>query len=116
MKRIEYKWLVGIVFAFGMFMNLLDTTIVNVALPTFAREFNASATTIEWVVTAYLLALAVFIPSILVDIKRWHDRDKSGWWMLILLVPIIGAIWFLIELGFLAGTPGPNRFGAPAAD
>ncbi len=62
MKRIEYKWLVGIVFAFGMFMNLLDTTIVNVALPTFAREFNASATTIEWVVTAYLLALAVFIP------------------------------------------------------
>jgi len=60
--RLEYKWLVGIVFAFGMFMNLLDTTIVNVALPTFAREFNASATMIEWVVTAYLLALAVFIP------------------------------------------------------
>ncbi|MCJ7490843.1 MAG: DHA2 family efflux MFS transporter permease subunit, partial [Dehalococcoidia bacterium] len=62
MRRIEYKWLVGIVFAFGMFMNLLDTTIVNVALPTFAREFKADATTIEWVVTAYLLALAVFIP------------------------------------------------------
>jgi EmrB/QacA subfamily drug resistance transporter len=60
--RLDYKWLVGIVFAFGMFMNLLDTTIVNVALPTFAVEFNASATTIEWVVTAYLLALAVFIP------------------------------------------------------
>jgi EmrB/QacA subfamily drug resistance transporter len=60
--RLEYKWLVGIVFAFGMFMNLLDTTIVNVALPTFARDFSASATTIEWVVTAYLLALAVFIP------------------------------------------------------
>ena len=32
------------------------------------------------------------IPSILVDIKRWHDRDKSGWWMPILFVPIIGAI------------------------
>ena len=62
MRRIEYKWVVGAVFAFGMFMNLLDTTIVNVALPTFAREFNASATTIEWVVTGYLLALAVFIP------------------------------------------------------
>jgi EmrB/QacA subfamily drug resistance transporter len=62
MRRLDYKWLVGIVFAFGMFMNLLDTTIVNVALPTFAVEFNASATTIEWVVTAYLLALAVFIP------------------------------------------------------
>lgn len=59
------------------------------------------------------LFAASLIPAILVDIKRWHDRDKSGWWMLIVLVPIIGAIWFLIELGFLAGSPGVNRFGPP---
>jgi uncharacterized membrane protein YhaH (DUF805 family) len=63
-----------------------------------------------------LFGLAVLIPCILVHIKRWHDRDKSGWWMLILFVPIIGAIWFLIELGFLPGTPGPNRFGQPPTD
>ncbi|MDI6857548.1 MAG: MDR family MFS transporter [Dehalococcoidia bacterium] len=60
--RLEYKWIVGIVFAFGMFMNLLDATIVNVALPTFAREFQASAATIQWIVTGYLLSLAVAIP------------------------------------------------------
>ena len=42
-----------------------------------------------------LFALAAFIPAILVDIKRWHDRDKSGWWMLIALIPIIGSIWLL---------------------
>jgi uncharacterized membrane protein YhaH (DUF805 family) len=60
-----------------------------------------------------LFLLACLIPAILVDIKRWHDRDKSGWWMLITLVPIIGSIWFLVELGFLAGTPGANRFGPP---
>jgi uncharacterized membrane protein YhaH (DUF805 family) len=36
--------------------------------------------------------------------------------MLILLVPIVGAIWFLVELGFLPGTPGPNRFGPPPSD
>jgi uncharacterized membrane protein YhaH (DUF805 family) len=63
-----------------------------------------------------LFALISLIPAILVDIKRWHDRDKSGWWMLIVLVPIIGSIWFLIELGFLAGTPGPNRFGSQPTD
>ena len=63
-----------------------------------------------------LFGLAVIIPSILVDIKRWHDRDKSGWWMLILLIPIVGAIWFLVELGFLKGTDGPNRFGPPVTD
>jgi EmrB/QacA subfamily drug resistance transporter len=43
-------------------MDLLDMTITNVALPTLAQEFSASTTTIEWVVTGYLLSLAVFIP------------------------------------------------------
>jgi EmrB/QacA subfamily drug resistance transporter len=61
-RRLEYKWVVGIVFVFGLFMGLLDMTIVNVALPTFAKEFDAPTTTIEWVVTGYLLSLAVFIP------------------------------------------------------
>jgi uncharacterized membrane protein YhaH (DUF805 family) len=36
--------------------------------------------------------------------------------MLILLIPFVGAIWFLVELGFLPGTPGPNRFGPPPSD
>src|SRR3972149_5723954 len=62
MRKLEYKWVVGIVFTFGIFMGLLDMTIVNGALPTFAKEFNAPTTTIEWVATAYLLSLAVFIP------------------------------------------------------
>lgn len=61
-RRLEYKWIVGIVFVFGLFMDLLDMTIVNVALPTLARDFHAGTTTIEWVVTGYLLSLAVFIP------------------------------------------------------
>ncbi len=61
-KRIEYKYLVGVVFVFGLFMDLLDMTITNVALPTLSREFDASTTTIEWVVTGYLLSLAIFIP------------------------------------------------------
>ncbi len=60
--RLEYKWIVGVVFVFGLFMELLDTTITNVALPTLAEEFNVSHTTIEWVVTGYLLSLAAFIP------------------------------------------------------
>jgi EmrB/QacA subfamily drug resistance transporter len=62
LKRIEYKYLVGVVFVFGLFMDLLDMTITNVALPTLQTEFNARTTTIEWVVTGYLLSLAIFIP------------------------------------------------------
>jgi uncharacterized membrane protein YhaH (DUF805 family) len=58
-----------------------------------------------------IFALLTLIPTIIVYVKRFHDRDKSGWWVLIGLIPIIGVIWLLIELGFLKGTPGPNRFG-----
>jgi EmrB/QacA subfamily drug resistance transporter len=65
-SRLEYKWIVGIVFVFGLFMDLLDMTIVNVALPELARDLKVDpregASTIQWVVTGYLLSLAVFIP------------------------------------------------------
>ncbi len=62
MARLEYKWIVAIVFVFGLFMELLDMTITNVALPVLATSFHASTTGIEWIVTGYLLSLAVFIP------------------------------------------------------
>ena len=58
-----------------------------------------------------ILVLIVLWPTLAVYTKRWHDRDKSGWWSLIMFVPIIGGIWFLVECGFLRGTDGPNRFG-----
>ena len=58
-----------------------------------------------------LVYLASLWPSLAVLAKRWHDRDKSGWWTLIGLVPAIGGFWILIECGFLKGSDGPNRFG-----
>jgi uncharacterized membrane protein YhaH (DUF805 family) len=58
---------------------------------------------------AYLV-LAFWI-SLAVQIKRWHDRDKSGAWVLIAFIPVVGGLWSLIECGFLDGTEGPNRFG-----
>jgi uncharacterized membrane protein YhaH (DUF805 family) len=58
-----------------------------------------------------VIGLAFLVPSLAVTVKRYHDRDKSGWWILILFIPLVGFIWFLIELGCLPGTPGPNRFG-----
>lgn len=62
-------------------------------------------------VLATFIPLFLLWPSLAAQIKRWHDRDKSGWWMLISLVPIIGPLWVLVEVGFLRGTVGPNRFG-----
>lgn len=62
-RSLDYKWLVAIVFVTGLFMDIMDSTIVNVALPTLGRDFHAPTTTLEWVVTAYLLSLAVWIPA-----------------------------------------------------
>jgi len=63
------------------------------------------------VVPAGILALLLLYPTLAVYTKRWHDRGKSGWWTLIGLVPLIGGIWLLIELGILEGTRGPNQYG-----
>lgn len=49
--------------------------------------------------------------GICIGIKRFHDRDKSGAWILIQFVPVIGPFWYFIEAGCLRGTVGPNRFG-----
>lgn len=49
--------------------------------------------------------------SLAAGAKRCHDRGRSGWFQAIVLIPIIGAIWLLVELGFLRGTEGENRFG-----
>lgn len=58
-----------------------------------------------------LWSLATLLPSIFVGVRRLHDVDRSGWWLLIALIPLIGFLvllyWFVTK-----GTDGENRFGA----
>jgi uncharacterized membrane protein YhaH (DUF805 family) len=62
-----------------------------------------------------ILLLGVIIPSIAVQVRRFHDQDKSGWFVLLSLIPFIGAIIVLVFM-FLEGTKGPNRFGPDPKD
>ena len=57
-----------------------------------------------------IFLLAVIIPSIAVGIRRLHDTDRSGWWLLIALVPLIGGL-ILLYFSVLEGTSGPNQYG-----
>ncbi len=57
-----------------------------------------------------LTALILLFPTVMLGIRRAHDIGKSGWWMLLSLIPIVNLIWDLV-LVFKAGTPGPNKFG-----
>jgi EmrB/QacA subfamily drug resistance transporter len=71
--HVPYEYIVATLAVFAIFMELLDSTVVNVALPTLGRDFDVhSPSTIQWVVTGYLLSLAVFIP-----ISGWAG-DRFG--------------------------------------
>jgi uncharacterized membrane protein YhaH (DUF805 family) len=57
-----------------------------------------------------LAGLALLLPGLAVTARRLHDTDRSGWWMLLGFVPIVG--WIVLIIWYAtAGTPGPNRFG-----
>jgi len=58
-----------------------------------------------------LYALAVLIPGIAVAIRRLHDTNRSGWWLLLALIPIVGGIVLIVFCAGV-GTPGPNQFAA----
>ena len=61
-------------------------------------------------VLVLLFQLAILLPSIAVGVRRLHDTDRSGWWLLISFIPIIGAI-VLIIFFVQDSTPNGNRFG-----
>jgi uncharacterized membrane protein YhaH (DUF805 family) len=58
-----------------------------------------------------IYCLATFIPGIAVTFRRLHDTNHSAWWYFILLIPIIGAIWFIILLA-KDSDAGDNKYGA----
>jgi uncharacterized membrane protein YhaH (DUF805 family) len=58
-----------------------------------------------------LVGLALFLPGLAVSVRRLHDTDRTGWWILLGLIPLIGII-ILIVWYCQRGTIGANRFGA----
>lgn len=105
---IVITWILEIILfsIFGVSMMSMDPNATPEAQAAAAEQAMSGMA-----IPLVILILITIWPSLAIYAKRWHDRDKSGWWTLIGLVPIIGGLWMLIELGFLRGTEGPNRFG-----
>jgi uncharacterized membrane protein YhaH (DUF805 family) len=57
------------------------------------------------------VALVMLYPTIAVNVKRCHDRGRSGWFVLVGLIPLVN-LWYLFEILFLRGTQGSNEYGA----
>jgi EmrB/QacA subfamily drug resistance transporter len=73
-RRMPYKYQVAAIFVVSLSMDLMDSTVVNVALPQLSHDFHASTAAVEWTVTGYLLSLAVFIPAAGFISDRWGTK------------------------------------------
>ena len=96
-RRKEY-WF----FALFNFLALLVLTVVDMAVGTFNEQAEIG-------LFGGIYLLAVLIPSIAVTVRRLHDTDRSGWWVLLNFIPVIGSIVIMV-LAVLDSQPGGNRF------
>lgn len=92
-RRTEYWMFFLFNFAIGIVLSVVDYVLGTAGI------------------LALLFALAILIPSIAVGVRRLHDTDRSGWWLLIAFIPFIGTIALIIFF-VLDSSPGDNRFGA----
>ena len=81
----------------------LFNAIVSLIIYIIGRFAHAS-----WLTDIY--ALAVFLPSLAVSVRRLHDIGRRGWWILLELIPLVGSI-ILIVFDCLDSQPGPNKYG-----
>lgn len=93
-RRSEYWWFVLFTFLMQIVASFIDSAL-----------FGADTQ-----ILGALAGLALILPSLAVGARRLHDIDRTAWWLLIGLVPLIGAI-VLIIFFIQRGTEGPNRFG-----
>jgi uncharacterized membrane protein YhaH (DUF805 family) len=107
-NRAKY-WLVHLAtfVVFGVAFGIICGSVLMSPDPATALS---SVGLVGIIVMAVIYILVLWI-GLAIAAKRWHDRNKSAWWILIAFVPVVGAIWYLIECGFLKGTTGPNKFG-----
>jgi uncharacterized membrane protein YhaH (DUF805 family) len=95
LRRREY-WLRGVLPL--LLVLVVGTALLNIAgLPVERAEG--------------LMNLVLAWPMLAVSVKRWHDRNRSGWWVAVLLVPVIGWLWLLFDNGCRRGDDGPNDYG-----
>src|SRR5262249_35809552 len=89
---------------------LMAATGASIEMPADGSMPSMGGGVVGGLIALLLFVVALWI-SLAMGVKRYHDRNKSGWWVLIALVPVIGGLWYLIEAGFLPGTSGPNQYG-----
>lgn len=105
-SRPEYWWWILALIIASAITGLIDGMIIAPMLGFEAFAENAGRP------LTMLMSLAIFLPALGVSIRRLHDVDKSGWWVLVGLVPVVGAL-VLLYFYIQRGDEGANQFGEP---
>ena len=104
--RIPRRTYLGIL----LVVNLCTLSVRVITYPLEVSE-SAGLSDLRLFILCVTCALAMFI-SLAAQAKRWHDRNKSAWWVLFPLVPYVGVVWWFIECCCLRGSEGDNDYGA----
>ena len=103
------KWWLGQLVNLFILISLAFALVLSGSTGNFEEEMSSFSGQ-QWLVLIIGLLAAISVNAS-VCVKRYHDRGKSGVWFLLCFVPFVGPIWQLVELGFLRGEAGANRFG-----
>jgi len=103
-RRKEY-WMFHLV----NFIVLFPIMVVAMAGILIRPRTHTPALFVLFLLIAFGYSLATLIPGLAVSVRRLHDADLSGWWLLISLVPLGGIVVFVFHV--MDGTPGPNGYG-----
>ncbi len=107
-RRSEYWYFV----LFNFFASILAVFIDRALGTTFnVTDLNGDPVFFPYGYIYFIYAIFTLIPSLAVTIRRLHDVGKSGWFIFIILIPFVGAIWLLV-LFFTDSKFGPNQYGA----
>lgn len=114
-RRREYWMFYLFTLMLGMVAGVV---ILAIALLLYTMNFSESAMGMV-LVPLYLIlfvgCMALLVPTLAVAVRRFHDQDKSGWMILLALIPFVGGVIFLVFM-CLEGTHGPNRYGPDPVD
>ena len=99
--RAEFWWFTLVLYGIQIGIVVIGALLLG----TFASALETVSIVMLWV-----HGLGTFLPSLAVTARRLHDTGRSGWWMLIALIPFVGWIPVLIFL-LLPGNAGPNEYG-----
>ncbi len=109
-RRAEYWWFILFSIIVSAILGVIDGAVFGYSFTSATGEGSAAFAYASPGILPSIWSLATFLPSLAVAVRRLHDTGRSGWWLLLFLIPLIGFIVLLVWFAS-RGNPGTNAFG-----